>query len=167
MSTTVSLPLLQSIRVASPCPMRWEEMAGDDRTRHCSECKLNVHNISDMTSEEAEAFLRAIVPGERVCGRFFRRSDGTNLTRDCPVGLRAAREKAAQTAARVVGVLGLVLSASVLWARGYERPWESAALRGVQPFETVCRWLRQPVVPPVRPCMGEMMVGKIAVPPSK
>lgn len=165
MSATVSLPLLSSVRIASPCSMRWEDMQGDDRSRFCSECKLNVHNISDMTETEAEAFLAAVVPGERVCGRFYRRADGTILTRDCPVGLRAARAKAARAAARLVGALGVVLSAGVLWARGYSRPWERARLRDAQPFAAICEWLSKPLPVPAPPVRGQILMGAICVRP--
>lgn len=93
---------LDSIRVAAPCPMSWEKMTGDDRIRHCHECKLNVYNLSDMTRAEAE---RLIASREgRLCVRFYRRSDGTILTRDCPRGLRRQID-------RVSRFLGAALSA--------------------------------------------------------
>lgn len=75
---------LKNIRVAAPCPADWNEMYGDERKRFCSECKLNVYNLSGMTRREAE---RLIVNAEgRLCVRFFRRADGTVLTKNCPVG---------------------------------------------------------------------------------
>ncbi|HEY6309164.1 MAG TPA: carboxypeptidase-like regulatory domain-containing protein [Candidatus Angelobacter sp.] len=62
-------------------------MNGHDRVRHCAECKLNVYNLSDMTRAEAD---RLIANREgRLCIRFYRRSDGTIITRDCPRGLQA------------------------------------------------------------------------------
>ena len=77
---------IQNIRVASPCPADWNTMAGDDRIRHCSECNLNVYNLSAMTEREVQRLI-ANSQG-RVCGRFYRRADGTILTQDCPRGLR-------------------------------------------------------------------------------
>lgn len=44
-----------------------------------------------MTKNEAEAFLRQ--KGASVCLRFYRRSDGTIMTDDCPVGLRRLRDR--------------------------------------------------------------------------
>lgn len=101
---------LDNIRVASPCSADWNQMYGNDRKRFCADCKLNVYNLSEMTRDEAESFLMA--SEGRVCVRYFRRADGTVLTRNCPVGLRAAvrRVSRAATAAfsLVVGVfLGL------------------------------------------------------------
>ncbi len=33
-------------------------MTGDDRVRHCATCDRDVHNLSAMAREEAEALLR-------------------------------------------------------------------------------------------------------------
>src|SRR5262249_19517730 len=78
---------LDNIRVASPCPASWDKMTGDDRVRHCQECKLNVYNLSEMTRIEAE---RLVANREgRMCVRFYRRADGTILTRNCPRALQA------------------------------------------------------------------------------
>lgn len=78
--------LLDGISIASPCTADWNQMQGDDRRRFCASCKLHVHDLSGMTANEALALLQK---GEgRTCVRFFRRADGTVLTRDCPVGLR-------------------------------------------------------------------------------
>ncbi len=93
--------VLQNIRIASPCPASWEQMAGDDRTRHCTECNLKVYNFSAMTEREIEELL--LRSEGRVCGRLYRRKDGTILTQDCPRGLRAA-------AHRLVRVAGAALS---------------------------------------------------------
>jgi hypothetical protein len=52
---------------------------------------MNVYNLSAMTRAEAE---QLIMNSEgRVCARFYRRQDGTVVTKDCPVGLKAARKK--------------------------------------------------------------------------
>lgn len=168
MSATVSLPLLASVRIASPCSMRWEDMMGNERTRFCSECSLHVHNISEMTAREAEAFLASALGGDRVCARFYRRADGTILTRDCPVGWRAARQRAANAAARVVAALGVVVSAGVLLASGVRSPWEQARLRSTQPFQAICQWLRRPLPVPVVPAAGRVtLMGDVCVSPNQ
>jgi hypothetical protein len=46
MSRTVSLSLLDRIEIASPCTVEWDSMTGDDRSRFCGQCKLNVYNIA-------------------------------------------------------------------------------------------------------------------------
>ena len=103
---------LDSVRIASPCSANWNEMYGDERKRFCSECKLNVYNLSDMTQREAENFL--INSEGRVCLRIFRRNDGTVLTQDCPVGWQALKKKVSQAATAVfaltMGIFGGILS---------------------------------------------------------
>ena len=83
------LPVLDNIRIASPCRADWNTMQGDDRVRHCGECNKNVYNLSNMTRDEAEALL---LSRGHLCIRYYRRSDGTILLADdCPVGLRKRR----------------------------------------------------------------------------
>ncbi|MEA2552428.1 MAG: hypothetical protein QOJ65_604, partial [Fimbriimonadaceae bacterium] len=89
--------LLKHLRVASPCPVKWSEMRGDDRIRHCAICSLNVYNVSAMTESEAEDLLASA--SGRLCVQFYRRADGTVLTQDCPVGLAAMKRKLAANAA--------------------------------------------------------------------
>src|SRR5882724_7111590 len=82
--------MLDQIRIASPCSADWELMRGDDKVRFCGECKKNVYNLSSMTRTEAEKVLSG---AQNICGRFYRRADGTILTEDCPVGLRAKAQR--------------------------------------------------------------------------
>lgn len=83
-TTRRHLPILDNVRVASPCKESWEQMEGDARVRHCARCDQNVYNLSEMTREEAE---RLILETEgSLCARYFRRrQDGSILTKDCPV----------------------------------------------------------------------------------
>src|SRR5690242_16906019 len=63
------LPILENIRVASPCKEDWNAMQGDDRARHCLRCDQNVYNLSDMTREEAEALILA--KEGKLCVRYY------------------------------------------------------------------------------------------------
>lgn len=99
---------LANIRIASPCPKKWEEMVGDERKRFCSHCQLNVYNFSAMTKAEAESFL--FKAEGRVCGRFYQRADGTMLTQDCPVGLRAVRQRVSKFAATTFSAIFALLT---------------------------------------------------------
>ncbi|MCC6660018.1 MAG: hypothetical protein IT437_03940 [Phycisphaerales bacterium] len=136
--TTVHLGLLDSVRIASPCPMRWEHMSpvGDGRTtRHCGQCDLHVHNLSAMTRDEAESFLASRAGGGRTCAGFFRRADGTILTRDCPVGVRALRAAAVRTAGRVAAAVVLVVGGIVV---GRSRPsQERLSIAAAAPFRVL------------------------------
>lgn len=84
-------PLLDSLRIASPCHEKWDDMIGDERTRFCGKCQKDVHNVSALSRAEAEAFLANV--GGSVCVRMYKRTDGTVLTADCPVGVRKKRIK--------------------------------------------------------------------------
>src|ERR1044072_5411248 len=96
---------LEHVKVAAPCPANWEKMVGDERVRYCNSCNLHVYNLSGMTQREAESL---ITNSEcRLCVRFYRRTDGTILTRNCPVGLSALKRRAAHVAtATMTAVLG-------------------------------------------------------------
>lgn len=91
--------LLSNLRVASPCHVGWERMSGDDRVRFCESCQLNVYNFSELTANEVESLV--MKTEGRICGRLYRRTDGTVITRDCPVGLRALRKRVALKATAI------------------------------------------------------------------
>jgi hypothetical protein len=86
---TTRLPVLESLRIASPCNASWDDMRGDERVRFCGKCELNVYNLSAMSRADAEELVRE--REGRLCVRFYQRSDGTVLTADCPVALERKR----------------------------------------------------------------------------
>jgi len=104
---------INSLQVATPCPARWEDMAGDDRARFCRHCQKHVYNFSSMTATEVEQLVLA--KEGNLCGRMYRRKDGTVLTADCPTGRSVVKRKRWQWAGGVAA--GLVLLVSALWAR--------------------------------------------------
>jgi hypothetical protein len=136
MARTVALDILDRIEIASPCPVKWEEMQGDDRMRFCGHCSLNVYNISAMTREEAVRLVTGT--RGRLCGSIFRRADGTVMTSDCPVGLAAARGRAVAALRRIVAAVAIIVGAGVALGLGKNT---SLRLRQAEPFATVCRWL--------------------------
>ena len=97
---------LNHVRVAAPCNADWDQMLGSERVRFCGQCSLNVYNLSAMTRSDAQSLI-ARTEG-RLCVRFYRRRDGSIITKDCPVGLRAVRRRVSYVA-RAIGsmVLGL------------------------------------------------------------
>ncbi len=94
---------LEQIQVASPCPADWAKMTGTEQVRFCLGCRKNVYNLSAMTHAEAQALVTQMEG--RLCVRFYHRADGTMLTRDCPVGLRAMRVKLAKKWSYAVAML--------------------------------------------------------------
>lgn len=163
MTTTIALPLLDRVRVASPCAVRWDDMTrvGDgERVRHCGQCRLNVHNLSGMTRAEAESLITSRLPGQRLCGRFYQRPDGTMLTRDCPVGLRAVRARIARFIVRLAAAASFLI-AGISIARPRDGAGNRGGLAGVRPFSTLTEWARGLPTPP-----GQLMLiqGDICIP---
>ena len=156
MARTVSL--LDQVRIASPCSMSWSAMHGDDKVRFCDQCRLHVYNLSAMTRAEAERTIRE--KEGRLCCGFYRRQDGTIMTRDCPVGLAAAR-RALRRCVRVSAAVIALIFATGLLAFGKVLP--SRRLRTMEPFALASKWL-VPVKP--IPATNYMTMGEIgAVPP--
>ena len=96
---------LDQIRVASPCSVSWDSMEGTERVRHCGQCRLNVYNISEMSGDEAVNFIRE--REGRVCVRFFRRHDGTVITKNCPSRFRRIRRAVLTSLVLFIGSLGI------------------------------------------------------------
>lgn len=99
---------LDNIHVASPCSANWDEMFGNDRKRFCGECNLNVYNLSNLTRREAENLL--INSEGRLCVRFFRRADGTVLTKNCPVGWQAVKQRVSRLTTAVFSMVAGLFS---------------------------------------------------------
>ncbi|NVB83911.1 MAG: hypothetical protein HOV81_36385 [Kofleriaceae bacterium] len=160
------LPVLPNIRVASPCHADWTAMTGDERVRACAQCNKNVYNLSEMTRDEAEALI--VSREGRLCVRYYQRTDGTILLKDCSVGITQRRKRrviAAGAAALLAGG-GLFM---FLRSRGDDAPssrisvaTEPESLMGVVAVrpETVPQ-------PEVEAMQGQMMVkmGDVAVDP--
>jgi len=108
--------LIQTISIAAPCDVPWDSMNGDERTRFCGQCKLNVYNISDMSTKEAAALVRGTEG--RLCVKLYRRADGTVITDNCPVGLRKVRDRIKRCAAAVILALAWVGVISSAHAQG-------------------------------------------------
>jgi hypothetical protein len=90
---------LDHVRVAAPCDADWESMFGDERVRFCGQCQLNVYNLSEMSKQEAEQLIGRTE--RRLCVRYYQRLDGSIITRNCPVGLRAIKRRLSRIATAV------------------------------------------------------------------
>jgi len=96
-------------------------MEGDERVRHCNGCKQNVYNLSGMTQSEAEDLLRT--SEGRLCVRLYQRNDGSIITKNCPTGVRALRERAVKKWVAIsYAVAALALS---LWCFAGSRIYEA------------------------------------------
>ena len=114
----MSTSTLDDVRIASPCKADWSAMKGNDRVRFCAQCKLNVYDLSGMDRAEAEQLVRGAEG--RLCVRFWRRADGTMITRDCPTGLNARQRRLAWV---MLAVLALLSMAAPTFGRELAQRW--------------------------------------------
>jgi hypothetical protein len=96
-----------NMRISSPCPESWDQMAGNERVRYCGRCKLNVYNLAIMSRQEIEGLVRKT--GGQLCGRLYMRGDRTATLRDCAGGARR------QWTRRAIAVGVLLVLAAVSW----------------------------------------------------
>jgi hypothetical protein len=66
--------------IKAPCPVRWDEMRGDSRSRYCDHCQLHVHNLSALPRRRVARILERSAR-ERTCVTYTRRVDGSMVTR--------------------------------------------------------------------------------------
>lgn len=152
---------LDQIKIASPCTASWNQMKGDDQVRFCGECQQNVYNLSSMSLPQISQLLEK--KEGRTCVRFYRRPDGTVLTDDCPVGLRAVRRRLAMVAA-AAGTLLSALGFGMWMSRGaMARTLKDSSLGRIQIVRDLADWME-----PRRayPLMGSPMplLGRVAMP---
>ncbi|MCI0461281.1 MAG: hypothetical protein L0Z62_30405 [Gemmataceae bacterium] len=148
--------LLDDIRLTYPCPVSWESMEGDEQVRFCGQCRQNVYNLSEMSRAQAESIVRQRET-ERVCIGFYRRPDGTVITRECSLG--AALLAKVQAGKRRLRWIAFAAGTLLLAAFGWLSVWvegrrdqdgRESRLRDLQPFKTVLNWVA-PESPPRAP----------------
>ena len=103
--------LFDSIDVPAPCPKKWDEMIGDDKTRLCQSCDKQIYNVSAMTRGAARRLL--FESKERVCIRLEKDADGKVRT------LKKQFHKITRQAPIAAGVISASLAFSALtYAQG-------------------------------------------------
>jgi hypothetical protein len=138
----------EQIEIASHCSAAWNEMEGDDRVRFCRQCNKNVYNLSAMSPSEAATLVQEMEGAPCVC--LYRRTDGTVLTDDCPVGIRQAKN-AIQDLFTVIGFVVMMISGFVICRASGGHTDTISALRRTEPFAKVINWIcPRPPAPPAR-----------------
>lgn len=154
---------LSNIKIASPCSQNWEAMIGDNRKRFCGECGLNVYNLSGMTRGEAENLI-SNAEG-RLCVRFYKRSDGSVITEDCPIGWAKIKQRAKifATAAfsLIVGLFSGLLFVSIFSKQKNTNKVFSILLDTPTPDN---RTMGRITAPTPKPTPREILMGNITVP---
>jgi len=156
-----TLPLLDQVRIASPCKAEWSDMLGDERVRFCLGCEKNVYNLSSMTRDAAEDLLRERL-GNELCVRFYQRADGTILTQDCPEGVKKKRRKKLVLA--VAGAGAMAAAAATMFMRSACRQGEPSSMGGAVAYEpsTISEATMGDVAP--TPTVVPSTMGSAAVP---
>ena len=116
------------------CPIRWDELQGDERERFCARCGHRVSNLSTMDAS-ARAALLARVGRERVCASFYVRLSGEYVTPEKPL---TSEER---SKIRQLGVVALSAGALAL-AAGCVSPSEQGKLN--PPAQTTPRAAESP-----------------------
>ena len=152
---------LDNIRVAAPCSADWDGMFGNERVRLCEQCHLNVYNLSEMSRVEADRLINQAEG--RLCVRFYRRRDGSIITQNCPVGLRAIRRRLSRVATAVASFL-LSLMAGVGFYRFADklvsfRPHVMGNITAADGNRPLPPGVQGEVI--VRPAPEELVMGKL------
>lgn len=139
---------LEHVKVAAPCSSDWNRMLGSEQVRFCEQCSLNVYNLSSMSKGEAESLIMRTEG--RLCVRFYRRADGSILTENCPVGLRALKRRASRIANATVSALLTFLAGVGVYSGMRRSPLPSEGVMGtmVARPETVLPAVQEEINPP-------------------
>src|SRR5438045_9715621 len=86
-----------------------------------------------MTKSEVESFL--MKAEGRICGRFYQRADGTMLTRDCPLGLRAVKQRVSRIAAAAFSAIFGMLTGQDLYAQQIQNDAKAEIQRSLRRFD--------------------------------
>ncbi|MFM9873803.1 MAG: hypothetical protein ACKVQS_10105 [Fimbriimonadaceae bacterium] len=65
-------------KINKPCPADWNDMTGGQQSRHCDKCNKSVHNISELSADEAEQVL--CHSSNSVCIRIQQAANGAFKT---------------------------------------------------------------------------------------
>lgn len=155
------IPLLA---IASPCPASWDAMTGDDRVRHCSTCDRPVYNLAAMKPGEVAGLIEST--GGHLCGRLYRRKDGTALASDCPVGVRLSRGRRLRRLA-IAGMLATLAAPVALAVSPAPLAERWRRIRNVPggPSVTLADWKDYALTVAGYPPRRQMILGKICIMP--
>jgi hypothetical protein len=111
-------------------------MIGDDRKRFCQHCQQHVYNLSSLSEVEIVRLMEG--SGDRICGRLYRRADGTIVSNDCQ---RATGPPVRTTRVQftIAHVLALITISATAFA---SLPWLGNKIEPI-----VRRWFAAPSLP--------------------
>jgi hypothetical protein len=115
----------QNLPITGPCPIDLDAIGFDRASKqaHCGHCDKSVHNLSNMSRDEAASFLKQNA-GKKLCVSYARRTDGTILFKGPPPSVvplsrvRASARRAMPAAA----ALGLAAALAACTPHGSDEP---------------------------------------------
>jgi hypothetical protein len=135
-------PLRMRLRLVRGCDMRWENMVGDARVRHCGACDREVYDLTAMSADEVEAFVEAR-QHDLPCVRLHARPDGRYQDGPCAPAERRHLTRAALAAAGLglSGLLSVLASESHAEVPSAHRRADDIATHPfVEPIPEPCPW---------------------------
>jgi ankyrin repeat protein len=124
-----SIPSFDRMIIPAPCDADWDSMIGSDQVRFCEHCNLHVTNLSNITRQEA---IRLVARSQgRLCVRFFKRADGSVLTKQLPRKLHHIARRVSRVAAGAfTASLSLSSAAGQTGSPSISPPREQAMVEG-------------------------------------
>ncbi|HEY5923148.1 MAG TPA: hypothetical protein VIV11_15825 [Kofleriaceae bacterium] len=122
--------------LATPCAANWDDMKGNDRVRHCGQCKKNVYNFAALTREQIERLVH--LNEGKLCVRFFVRADGTMVTKDCKLDIHVRKRKLVAELGAAAVAAGALAAAGGAFVDGHRAAVPtnvSEAMLGATSFE--------------------------------
>lgn len=150
------------------CPMKWDELRGDERGRFCDKCQKTVHNLSRMTETERATLLATAEPGQ-LCVAYDQRVSSLP-----PAPMAATRGSVSRTLLKAGGAAAFLATVAGLASQASRDPSASLPARAAlaDAFYTV-RYQAEAWIDDVRvffggePRYGNMVLGALmCVPPS-
>lgn len=109
--------------ISNPCPKDFESMHGNGPRRFCDHCQKHVHNLSDMTRDEAVELLRENASSHLCVVYRFDASDRVVFREDAPrPNARGASQLAGLKKLLAAAALIPVLSTLPACDTGFEEP---------------------------------------------
>src|SRR5213078_2882686 len=101
----------------------------------------------------------------RLCVRYYRRADGSILTKDCPIGLRALKRKLSYASKAIASaILSFLAGVGLYHAVGNfvdERPFARREVMGVMVPRPEVRQVSPPPLSPTNVTMGGVRMGQL------
>lgn len=125
---------LKNLTIPSPCNADWNSMTGNDQVRFCEHCDLSVHNLSQLTRNQAQRLVAR--SNGRLCVRYDLDAKGGPLLAPVSQKLYRISRRASRIAAGAFTATLSVTSAIAQQAVSYQ----SGNLNPPNATQTNSRW---------------------------